>query len=82
MSNGKTDNSFNSWINKKDIVYMSEYFPKPKRFLGRDVKTELDLWNYATKADLKKTTGVDTSDFVIKDDLASLKSDVDELNIW
>ena len=22
------NNSFNSWIGKKDIVYMSEYFPK------------------------------------------------------
>ena len=24
------DNSFNSWIDKKDIVSMNEYFPKPK----------------------------------------------------
>ena len=31
---------------------MSEYFPKPKT-LGRNVKVELDLSNYATKADLK-----------------------------
>ena len=23
-------NSFNKWINKKDIVQMSGYFPKPK----------------------------------------------------
>ena len=29
---------------------MSEYFPKPKR-LGKNVKIELDLFNYATKAD-------------------------------
>ena len=28
---------------------MSEYFPKPT-FLGRNVKIELDLSNYATKA--------------------------------
>ena len=28
---------------------MSEYFPKPS-FLGRNVKVELDLSNYATKA--------------------------------
>ena len=27
---------------------MSEYFPKPT-FLGRNVKVELDLSNYATK---------------------------------
>ena len=31
---------------------MSEYFPKPKYFEGRG-KIELDLSNYATKADLK-----------------------------
>ena len=32
---------------------MSEYFPKPK-FIGERVKAELDLSNYAAKADLKK----------------------------
>ena len=40
---------------------MSEYFLKPKS-LGENVKLELDLSNYATKADLKNVTGVDTSD--------------------
>ena len=37
--------------------------------------------NYATKADFKNVTGVDTSDFAIKTDLANLKSDVDKLDI-
>ena len=46
------DNSFNSWIDKKDIVYTSQYFPKPNS-LGANVKVELDLSNYATKTDLK-----------------------------
>ena len=32
---------------------MSEYFTKPK-FLGANIKVELNLPNYATKADLKK----------------------------
>ena len=32
---------------------MSEYFPGPKSS-GEKVKVELDLCNYATKADLKK----------------------------
>ena len=41
---------------------MSEYFPKPKSFGGK-VKVELGLSNYATKADLKNSTGVDTSTF-------------------
>ena len=57
---------------------MSEYFPKPK-FLGANVKVKLYLSN-ATKADLKNTAGVDTSDFAkIKTDLAGLKSHVDKL---
>ena len=59
---------------------MSEYFPKPK-YLGVNVKVELDLPNYTTKADLKNTTGVHTSDFANKIDLANLNSDVDKSGI-
>ena len=59
---------------------MSEYFAEPKSFGGR-VKVELDLSNYATKADSKNATGVDTSKFAKKVDLASLKSNVDKLDI-
>ena len=59
---------------------MSEYFPEPKSSGGK-VKVELDLSNYATKADLKNATGVDTSSFAKKTDLANLKSDVDKLDI-
>ena len=59
------NNSFNSWIDKKDIVQMSEYFPKPN-YLGANVKVELDLSNYTTKADLKNATGFDISSFAKK----------------
>ena len=59
---------------------MSEYFPEPKPLGGR-VKFELDLFNYATKSDLKNATGVDTLDFAKKDCLAHLKPDVDKLDI-
>ena len=52
MLNGKVMISFNSWIDKKDIVQMSEYFPKPNS-LGANAKVQLDLSNYATKTDLK-----------------------------
>ena len=57
---------------------MSEYFPKSK-FLRANVKVELDLSNYATKADLKTATGVDRSDFAKKTDLANSKCNVDKL---
>ena len=60
---------------------MSEYFPKLKS-LGANVKVELDLSNYATKADPKNAAGVDASSFFVKKtDLANLKSDLDELDI-
>ena len=59
---------------------MSEYFPEPKS-LGGKVKVELDLSNYATKTDLKNATGIDTSSFAKKVDLANLKSNVDKLDI-
>ena len=57
---------------------MSEYFPEPKSLEGK-VKVDLDLSNYATKADFKNATGVDT--FAKKIDLANLKFNVDKLNI-
>ena len=41
---------------------MSEYFPKPK-FLEGNMKVELNLSNYVTKADLKQATGVNTLKF-------------------
>ena len=59
---------------------MNQYFPEPKSF-GRRVKVELDLSNYVTVADLKNEAGVDTSKCAKKVDLASLKSDVDKLDI-
>ena len=57
---------------------MNECFPGR---LGGNVKVELDLYKYTTKADLKKVTGVDTSKFAKKVDLASLKSEIDKLDI-
>ena len=45
------------------------------------MKVELDLSNYATKADLKNATGVDTLKFAKKVDLASLKSEIDKFGI-
>ena len=52
---------------------MSESFPK-LRPLGGNVKVELDLSNFATKA-----TGIDASKLANWIDLASFKAEVDEL---
>ena len=59
---------------------MSKYFPK-LRLLGGNVKFELDLPNYATKVDLIKVTGFDASNFAKKVNIASLKSEIDKLDI-
>ena len=59
---------------------MKEYFPKPIS-LGANVKLQLDLSKYATKADLKNGTGVDTSSFAKKTVLPNLKSYVGKLDI-
>ena len=37
--------------------------------------------SYATKADLKNATGIDTSNFALKSNLTSLKIDIDKLYI-
>ena len=57
---------------------MSEYYPEQKSLQGR-VKVELNLSNYAAREE--NETGVDTSKVAEKVDLASLKSNVDELDI-
>ena len=59
---------------------MSEYFLEPKS-LGEKVKVELDLSNYATKADLKNTTGIDKQSFAKKVDLANLQHNIGKLDI-
>ena len=59
------NNSLYNWIDKEDIIKMKECFPKPNS-LGANVKVELDLSNYVTKANLKKATGVGTSSFAKK----------------
>ena len=59
---------------------MSEYFKEPISSGGR-VKVELGLSNYATKVDLKNASGLDTSKFSRKVDLANSKSDLDKLYI-
>ena len=45
---------------------------------GGDINVQVDLYNYATKADLKNATGIDTSKLAAKPDLVSLKAEVDK----
>ena len=59
---------------------MSEYFSKPFKDF-RDIKVRVDLSNYATKADIKNITHVDTTNFALKTNLANLKTEVDKLDM-
>ena len=49
--------------------------------MNENINVNVDLFNYATKADLKNATGIDTSKLAAKSDLASLKAEVDKLDI-
>ena len=60
---------------------MSQYFLKPFEPFAGDINIKVNLSKYAIKADLKNTTGVDTSSFAKKADLANLKSHLDKLDI-
>ena len=60
---------------------MNQYFPKPYEPLGGDINIKVDIWNYATKAGIKNTSHVDGSSFALKTNLASLKTEVDKLDI-
>ena len=66
---------------KKTLYKMSQYFPKPYEPFGGDINVKVDLSNYATKADIKNITHVDTSSFPLKTNLANLKIEVDKLDI-
>ena len=60
---------------------MSQYSPKPYEPFGGDINVKVDLSNYATKADIKNISHVDTSSFALKTNLANLKTEVDKLDI-
>ena len=59
---------------------MIQHFP-PHRSSGGNIKVELDLSRYATKTDLKNVVQVNVSSFPSKTNPASLKTEVDKLDI-
>ena len=70
---------------------MSQYFSKPyksqEEILGKiriyeeNINVKVDLSSYATKPDLKNVTHHDTSSFALTTNLASLKTEVDKLDV-
>ena len=66
---------------KKTLYKTSQYFPKSYEPFGGDINLKVDWSNYATKADVKNITHIDTSSFALKVNLANLKTEVDKLDI-
>ena len=60
---------------------MSQYFPRQYEPFDGDINVKVDLSNYATKTDIKNISHVDTSSFVLKSNLANLKTEIDKLDI-
>ena len=60
---------------------MSKSYPEPYETFSRDINVTLDLSNYATKRDIKNISYVDASSFALKTNLATLKTEVDKLEI-
>ena len=61
---------------------MNQYFPESYVRSDRNVKIQIDLSQYSTKAELKVAKGIIyTSMLASKTDLASLKTKVDHLDV-
>ena len=60
---------------------MSQYFPKLSEPFDGNINFKVDLSNCTTKTVIKNILHVDTSSFALKANLASLKTEVDKLDI-
>ena len=60
---------------------MSGTFPKPYKQFSKNINVNVDLSNYATKADVKNISHSGTSSFALKTNLVNLKTEVDKLDI-
>ena len=58
---------------------MSDYFRRRYKCFDGDISVKVYLSNYATKTDLKNVSHIDVSCFVLKSNLASLKTE-DKIN--
>ena len=60
---------------------MIQYFSKPYEPFGADINIKVGLSSYTTKTGIKNISHVDASTFALKTNLASLKTEVDKLDI-
>ena len=73
MLNGKPKITILTFRLIKKICYIKISYFSSYSYTKNKVEVDLRLFNYATKYDLKKATGVDTSRFAKNDNLANLK---------
>ena len=66
---------------KLSHIKMSQCFPEPFRSSGWNINATVDVSSCARKEDIKNTWQADTSSFALKTNLASLKTEVDKLNV-
>ena len=59
---------------------MSQYFPTPLSDY-ENIKVSIDLSNYVIEKEISDITNIDNSNFALKTNLASLKTEVDKLDI-
>ena len=62
------------------IYKMNQYFPNSYESSDGNVKLKLDLFNYATKADVKGATDLYTSNLAGKLDLSTIIHKIFETN--
>ena len=62
-------------------IKKSQYLLKPFRSFGGNINVKADLSNYGAKAKFKNISHFDTLSFALKRNLASLKNEVDKLDI-
>ena len=60
---------------------MRQYFHKPYEPLRGQINVKVDVSHYVIKAGLKDARGIDTSNFALISNLASLTTEVDKLDI-
>ena len=68
-------------IKKRLYKMIQTIWVKPYKSFGVNINVKVDLSNYATKADLKDATGIDTSNLAAKSDIVSLKAKLDKIDI-
>ena len=61
---------------------MSQYFHETYEHSDGNVKVELSVSNYTTKANMKRATSIDTSTLASKTELTGYKTKVDNLGVY